>query len=256
MSVPLLQANGLRKSYASIKVLKAVSLAVGEKETLAVIGPNGAGKTTLFKVLTGEVPTDEGTVRFKGDDVTRLPAHRRAQMGFGRTFQVARVFPDMTALENVVVAVESVEAAPERGFARLAWWPSARTIGAARQLLDDLGLDRKRDETARNLSHGDKKRLELACCLALRPRILMLDEPTAGMSPSDRAAAVELIARVRQRHGVAVMLTEHDMGVVFGLADRVVVLNYGEVIAVGTGDVVRADPRVRDIYLGSGAGHA
>lgn len=255
-ALDLLVATGLHKSYPAVKVLKGVNLRIAPSETLAVIGPNGAGKTTLFKVLTGEVQADEGAIRFDGREVTRTPGHERVRMGIGRTFQSARVFHDVSVLDNVIVALEASARPLRRGLARLAWWPEPRIIETAREILADLGLDAKRNELPRNLSHGDKKRLELGCCLALRPRILMLDEPTAGMSPQDRAAAVELIMRIRDREKLAVMLTEHDMGVVFGLADRIIVLNYGELIAEGTGEEVRANPRVRDIYLGTGGGHA
>lgn len=257
MSTPsLLVATGLHKSYPAVKVLKGVDLRLAPSETLAVIGPNGAGKTTLFKVLTGEVRADEGAIQFDSRDVTHLPGHERVRMGIGRTFQSARVFHDVSVLDNVIVALESSAPALRRGISRLAWWPEPQIVGTAREILADLGLDAKRNELPRNLSHGDKKRLELGCCLALRPRVLMLDEPTAGMSPQDRASAVELIMRLRDREKFAIMLTEHDMGVVFGLADRIIVLNYGELIAEGTGEEVRANPQVRDIYLGTGGGHA
>ncbi|MDX5501639.1 MAG: ABC transporter ATP-binding protein, partial [Rhodobacterales bacterium] len=225
-------------------------------EVLAVIGPNGAGKTTLFKVLTGEVDLQGGRVTFDGRDITSMPAHQRVRLGSGRTFQVARVFPEMTALENVVVAIESVSAAGPAPRFRLGWWPRREVQDLAMQHLAEVGLAEKSAMHAGTLSHGDKKRLELACCLALKPRILMLDEPTAGMSPGDRRQAVELIMRIKRDHDLSIMLTEHDMGVVFGMADRILVLNYGELVAEGTVDEVRANEKVREIYLGSGALHA
>jgi branched-chain amino acid transport system ATP-binding protein len=246
-----LSAQGISKSYPAIKVLQDVNLTVAEGDSFAVIGPNGAGKTTLFKVLSGEVFADAGTVVFEGDDISTMPAWRRVRRGFGRTFQVARVFPELTAEENAIVAVESARATGHAG-AMLAWWPSRAVHDAARAALDEVGLFQHRATLARLLAYGDRKRLELTMSLALRPRVLMLDEPTAGMSPADRAGAVELIARLKQRHGMTVILTEHDMGVVFGLCNRVAVLNHGEVVTIGTPEEVRANPMVRDIYLGSG----
>ena len=253
MTGRLLEARGLEKSYGALKVTKGVSLHVDTGEVLAVIGPNGAGKTTLFKVLTGETRLDGGSVSFKGRDITTMSAHQRVRLGFGRTFQVARIFPEMTALENVIVAIESLGSAGPAPRLRLGWWPRREVAELGRHYLKEVGLDGKALQEAGFLSHGDKKRLELACCLALKPRILMLDEPTAGMSPGDRRQAVDLIMRIKRDHDLSIMLTEHDMGVVFGMADRIVVLNYGELIAEGTVEMVRANERVREIYLGSGA---
>ena len=248
---PILEVEGVRLSYGPLEVLKGLSLQVGAGEGFAIIGPNGAGKTTLFKAMTGEAPVSAGTVRFDGRDITRLPVHLRARAGIGRTFQVARVFLETTSLGNVIAAVE----ARYRGAARAsapwyAWRPGDAVVEEARQLLADLGLARVMGEEARFLSHGDKKRLEIALALAQQPRILMLDEPTAGMAQSDRMATVELIQRLRSDKGVTVVMTEHDMDVVFGIADRIMVLNYGEVLATGTPAEVRANPVVREVYLG------
>ena len=253
----ILQARGIIKDYPSVKVLRNVDISVTEGDTLAVIGPNGAGKTTLFKVLSGEVFPDRGTVLFEGRDVTRMPVWRRVRGGFGRSFQIASVFPDLTAAENVLVAVEALSAGNAQG--RTIGWkcsPSQAARELVEEVLDEVGLAEKGGNLARLMSHGDKKRLELAMSLALRPRILLLDEPTAGMAPGDRQQSIELIAAVRARHNMTVVLTEHDMGVVFGLASRVVVLHHGELIASGTPDEVRQNPIVRDVYLGSEAIHA
>jgi len=247
----ILNVSDIRKSYGTFEVLKGVSFTVSAGETFAIIGPNGAGKTTLFKALTGESTPNSGRVEYHGSDITSMPPHRRVHAGFGRTFQVARVFLGLTALENVVVAIEArMRGAGERRAKWYQWRPAAHVTDEAFALLNDLGLGKLAAMEARYLSHGDKKRLEFAITLGGRPRILMLDEPTAGMSPSDRTATADLIARIRDSHGVTVLLTEHDMGVIFGLAKRMLVLNYGEVVAIGTVEEVKADPMVREIYLG------
>jgi branched-chain amino acid transport system ATP-binding protein len=251
----ILEARGIIKDYPSVKVLKDVDITVGEGDTLAVIGPNGAGKTTLFKVLSGEVFADRGTVSYDGRDITRMPVWRRVRAGFGRSFQIASVFHDLTAAENVLVAVEALGRAPSSGFS-FGCRPRPAVRDLVEEVLEEVGLADKGSDEARFLSHGDKKRLELAMSLALRPRILLLDEPTAGMAPGDRQKSIELIADVRARHGMTVVLTEHDMGVVFGLASRVVVLHHGQLIAAGTPAEVRENPVVRDVYLGTEVDHA
>lgn len=254
MTGPILEATGIRKSYGKVEVLKGVDLAVAAGERHVIIGPNGAGKTTLFKVLSGELPPDAGTIRFDGEDITRLEDHRRVRAGFGRSFQVARIFPAMSVLANLVVAVEAGPDAP-RGF-RLTGRPAPAVLSEARRILAGLDLERQAEQPAALLSHGDKKRLELAQILALRPRILFLDEPTAGMSPGDRQGAVRLVDRIVREGDMTLVLTEHDMGVVFELGTRLTVLHYGEVVASGDPEDVRRDPMVRDIYLGQSHAHA
>jgi branched-chain amino acid transport system ATP-binding protein len=247
----LLQADDLGKYYGPIAALKSATFAVESGKVLAIIGPNGAGKTTLFKALTGEGRSSRGKVIFDGRDVTRLEAHQRAELGMGRTFQVARVFLNSTVLQNVIVAVE---ARRRRAGESLGGWlrvaPSAEVVAEAEATLADMGLDDLAGQEARFLSHGDKKRLELALTLALKPRILMLDEPTAGMSPADRHRTVELLIRIRNEKGLTILLTEHDMDVVFGLADHILVLNYGEVVAYGEPESIRNNSAVQELYLG------
>ncbi|SIQ47655.1 ABC transporter ATP-binding protein [Pseudacidovorax sp. RU35E] len=257
MSGALLEVSQVRKNYGPIEVLRGVSLAVEPGQVFAIIGPNGAGKTTMFRVMTGEVACNGGSIRFKGEDVTRLPSHERVRRGFGRTFQVARVFADFDVLDNVVVAIEARRrhtGEPLGSWRRCAPSPDIRDEAMA--LLADLRLAGHAQQGARFLSHGDKKRLEFAIALAGRPAILMLDEPTAGMSPSDRADVAALIARMQRERGITVVMTEHDMDVVFGLADRIMVMNYGEVVSTGSVEAVRADPRVREVYLGKEMVHA
>lgn len=253
----ILRAQGLYKSYGSIAVLKDVSINMRPGETHAVIGPNGAGKTTLFKTLSGEVLPDQGSIEIAGQRVDRMDGYQRVRLGVGRTFQVARVFGEETVLHNMIVAVESRQRLA--GLLPLLSWrmaPTSAVVQEARDVLQQMGLDRQAERMAGVLAYGDRKRLELAMSLALQPKLLMLDEPMAGMSPSDRLAATETIRRVVKDRGISVLLTEHDMEVVFTLADHVTVLNYGEVIAAGLPEEVRASPRVREVYLGHEVQHA
>lgn len=258
----ILELRDIRKSYGPIEVLHGIDARVEEGEVFAIIGPNGAGKTTLFKVMTGESFADAGTVTFDGRDVTRTPPHARAIAGMGRTFQVARVFHPLSTRENVVIAIEARKRG--EGVREPRFWamrPSRETLNEAEELLEGVRLAGRAGEIASDLSHGDRKRLELAMTLATRPRILMMDEPTAGMSPGDREEICDLIRRLmlpRDAGGLAepgrrltVMMTEHDMSVIFGLASRILVMNRGEGIALGSVDEVRADPAVREVYLGS-----
>jgi branched-chain amino acid transport system ATP-binding protein len=251
MNQALLCVQDVHKNYGPIEVLHGVSLSVARGEVFAIIGPNGAGKTTMFKVMTGEAPCDSGTIHFDGKDITRMPAHERVREGFGRTFQVARVFHDFTVLDNIIAAVEA-----RRQFKREplgSRWrcaPSADVRDEAMALLEDVKLHALAGEAARFLSHGDKKRLEFVIALAGRPTVLMLDEPTAGMSPSDRAEIARMVSRAQQERAITVVMTEHDMDVVFGLAHRIMVMNYGSVVSTGSVEQVRADPKVREVYLG------
>ncbi len=247
----MVEVRDLRVRYGALDVLKGVSFAVARGETFAIIGPNGAGKTTLFKAVTGEVAITGGSVWMEGRDISRMPVHLRARAGLGRSFQVARVFQGLTVMGNIVASVESRLRGAGRPLGP--WWdwrPSPEVLAEAEALLSDLGLDGKREVEARFLSHGDRKRLEIALSLAQHPHVLMLDEPTAGMSHADRLSIVALIQRLRRDKGVTVVMTEHDMDVIFGLADRILVLNYGECIADGTPAEVRASPLVREVYLG------
>lgn len=250
--------SSVDKSYGSLKVLHGVDAEISEGETFAIIGPNGAGKTTLFKVMTGEVGCEAGTVEFLGKNVTRDPAYKRTRAGMGRTFQVARVFKEMTAEENLIVAVEA--RLKNTGKSDAPWYavkPSSATLDEVHAILVRLSLDNKAKTPASELSHGDKKRLELGITLAGRPKVLMLDEPTAGMSPSDRVGVTELIRSISGKDsGLTVVMTEHDMGVIFGLADRIMVMNQGRKIAQGSIEEIRADPVVREVYLGKEAHHA
>lgn len=253
----LLEARDICFAYPSVRVLKDVSMTVRANECHVIIGPNGAGKTTLFKVLSGETLAQSGTVRYSGEDVTRLDAWKRVHRGIGRTFQVARLFSEQTVLNNVILALECRENIKGTSLGR--WWrlnPARELVDEAMSRLAEYGLDRRAQDSAKNLSHGDKKRLELLLTLSLHPKLIMLDEPTAGMAPDDRRAVVAMVNRLREEEGLTLLLTEHDMEVVFGLATRLTVLSQGKVIASGEPEEVRRDPVVHEIYFGKGRHHA
>lgn len=242
----VLEATGLRKSWGGVAAVDGVSLAVEAGEMLALIGPNGAGKSTCFNMLNGQIRPEAGQVRLLGREITGLPPRRVWRLGVGRTFQVTATFGSMTVLDNVRMALLS----HHRHLTRL-WCPAARLHTAeAIAALEQVGLADQADRSCGVLAYGDLKRLELAVALANAPRLLLMDEPTAGMAPAERGGLMALTARIAKARGIAVLFTEHDMDVVFGHADRVLVLDHGQVIAGGTPAAVRADPKVRDVYLG------
>ena len=251
----LLSVEHVGKKYGDFQALTDVSFNVAERETFAIIGPNGAGKTTLFKVMTGEVAGSTGKILLGGADISHQAADVRVRLGLGRTFQIVRVFAELTVMENLVVAIE----ARDRSRGRLRWLrirPSSEVTDEAHQRLDHIGLVRHHAADARHLSLGDRKRLELALTLAMEPQILMLDEPTAGMSRSERVAIIDLIKRTRDELDLTILLTEHDMDFVFRLSQRLMVLNQGEKIFIGTPEEVKASELVQQIYLGKEAVHA
>ncbi|HEV8535888.1 MAG TPA: ABC transporter ATP-binding protein [Candidatus Limnocylindria bacterium] len=239
----MIDVRDLRRVFGGVVALDGVTLIVKEGERRAVIGPNGAGKTTLFNVLTGELAPSAGTVRLGGQDITRLPPWRRARRGLARMYQRNELFGPLAARENVALAV-AARAGPYRPFGA----PPRSEYAAADELLDRVGLAERERVPARALSHGERRQLELAVALAQRPRVLLLDEPTAGMSPAETARIAELIAALDR--ALTIVIVEHDMDVVFRLADRVSVLHEGRVIADGTAAEVRGDVRVNEVYLG------
>ncbi len=249
MNDVLLETRGVRKLFGEFVALKGVDLDVRAGEIHALIGPNGAGKSTYFGVVSGELRPNAGTVRFAGRAIGALPAWERTRLGIARAFQIARVFATFTVEENVRAAVLAGE--------QQSWifYRSTRAAGggpATATLLAETGLASLAASRAADLSHGDRKRLEIAMALALRPRLLMLDEPTAGMSPPETEATIELIRAVWHQRGCGVLLTEHDMQVVFQLAHRITVLHHGEVLRSGDPDAIAHDPAVLDVYLGRG----
>jgi branched-chain amino acid transport system ATP-binding protein len=244
----LLQVLGLRKSFGGVQAVADVTFSLGTGEMLALIGPNGAGKSTCFNMLNGQLRPDAGRILLAGRDVAGMTPRRIWALGVGRCFQITATFASMTARENVQTALIA--------HARQVWRfvrPAARLHAAeAEALLAEVGLADQADRAAGVLAYGDLKRLELAMALANRPSLLLMDEPTAGMAARERGALMALVRRMVDK-GLTVLFTEHDMDVVFGTADRIAVLDRGALIAAGTPETIRADPRVREIYLGDHA---
>jgi branched-chain amino acid transport system ATP-binding protein len=241
-----LELAGLCKSFGGIAAVSDVSFSVSAGELVALIGPNGAGKSTCFNLINGQLRPDHGTVRLGGTAIQGLPPRAIARLGVGRTFQVAATFASMTVRENVQMALLAHAGAHEslRMRATTAFSAEADT------LLAQVRMTAFADQCCATLAYGDAKRVELALALANDPRLLLMDEPTAGMSPNSRNRLMQLAADLARRKSVAVLFTEHDMDVVFGHADRVIVLDRGRVIAAGTPEHVRADARVKAVYLG------
>ena len=239
--------DGLTHDFGGLRALDDVTLAVGVGERRVILGPNGAGKTTLFNLVTGLFAPTAGTIRLFDHDITVLAPYRRARLGLGRTFQVTTLFPRLTVLESVLLAVQGTD----RGrFSLLRPRSAARRLGRrAEDLLGEWSLADRRDVPTRELSYGEQRQVELLLALAGQPRALLLDEPTAGLSAAETATVVTMIKRFPR--DVTVLLIEHDMDVAFALADRLTVLHQGRVLAEGTRDEVHADPRVTEIYLGT-----
>jgi branched-chain amino acid transport system ATP-binding protein len=239
----MIEVRELRRAFGGVRAVDGVTLTVAEGERRAVIGPNGAGKTTLFNVLTGELAPSSGTVRLAGEDITRLTVWQRARRGLARMYQRNELFAPLSARENVALAV-AARAGPYRPFLP----PPRSEYAAADEVLGRVGLAGREHMAARALSHGERRQLELAVALAQRPRVLLLDEPTAGMSPAETARIAELIAGLER--ALTILIVEHDMDVVFRLADRISVLHEGQVIADGSPADIRGDVRVNEVYLG------
>ena len=241
-----LRVEGLERRFGGLTALAGVSFTVTPGERRAIIGPNGAGKTTLFNLISGELAPTSGRVYLGGVDVTGLPSHRLAALGLARTFQRNNLFLGLTVRENVRLAVQV-----RRGLAHRLWTPADRLADLAVEadvVLDELGLAERADVLARDLSYGEQRQLEVAVALATRPRVLLLDEPTAGMSPAETNAMTRTVAALPRE--MTLLIIEHDMDVVFALADRITVLHYGEVLADGEPAAVRANPRVAEVYMG------
>jgi branched-chain amino acid transport system ATP-binding protein len=245
----VLAVDAISKRFGGVRAVSEISFQVQAGEMLALIGPNGAGKSTCFNMLNGQIPPDSGRITLRGQDITGLSPRRVWRLGVGRTFQITATFASMTVRENVQVALLAHHHQVWRFFRPAAAWFSAE----ADALLTQVGMQDQASRAAGVLAYGDLKRLELAIARAYAPALLLMDEPTAGMAPTERVALMQLTRTLATDRGIAVLFTEHDMDVVFGVADRILVLNRGELIAEGNGPAIRADARVREVYLGSGA---
>ncbi len=247
-ATPLLSVRGLSKRFGGVRAVDHVDLDVAARETVALIGPNGAGKTTFYNLLSGRMQPTTGSVVFDGRDVTGLAPHRISRLGISRSFQITNVFPELSARENVEVALTALHGKALRFFSRAAG--DRELHDEAEALLGRLGLGALAASRAGTLSYGDKRLLEIAIVLATRPRLVLLDEPTAGMTPEETRGVVALVRQLAQTSEYTFLITEHDMEVVFGLADRIVVMHRGAVLAQGSVDEIRASRVVREAYLG------
>jgi branched-chain amino acid transport system ATP-binding protein len=248
-AAPSLAVTGLSKAFGGVQAVKDVSFAVAEGELLARIGPNGAGKSTCFNMLNGQIRPDRGSVKLSGEELVGRSPAQIWRRGGGRTFQITATFASMTVRENVQMALLSHHGQAWRlhGRARDAH------LSEADRLLDQVGMAAQAERACGVLAYGDLKRVELAVALANAPKLLLMDEPTAGMAPRERIGLMELTARIAREQGIAVLFTEHDMDVVFAHADRIIVLDRGRLIADGKAEDVRANPAVQAVYLGSGS---
>jgi branched-chain amino acid transport system ATP-binding protein len=242
-----LKVDNLFISFGGVQALHDVSFSVEVGQRLAIIGPNGAGKTTLFNVLNGQLPATDGRIYFYGKDITNLATHRRAHLGQSRSFQITSLFPPLSVLENCLLAFQGTQPSRFQMFRSIIAYK--HLFAKAQQLLGTVDLWEKRDEPVKNISHGEQRRLEIAISLASEPRLLLLDEPSAGLTAGESAAVVDMIHNLGE--GITALIVDHDMDLVFAVAERIIVLHYGRIIVEGAPEVVRNDPRVKEIYIGA-----
>lgn len=248
MTEPILQVRNLSKRFGGVQAVSDVSIDVARQETLAIIGPNGAGKTTFYNMLSGRMVPTGGQILFEGHDITGLPAHRISRLGISRSFQINNIFTEMSVRENVEVAITAFRG-DSRKWANIASRNQA-VKSEANSLLERLSILDLADQRAGVISYGDKRLVEIAVVLATQPRLVLLDEPTAGMTPDETARVTALVKTLAATGDYTFLITEHDMKVVFDLADRILVMHRGQSLVLGTPDEVRAHPDVRKAYLG------
>jgi branched-chain amino acid transport system ATP-binding protein len=242
----MLTVRNLKKSFDGFLATNGVSFSIQKGELVSIIGPNGAGKTTLFNLITGHIPLDEGTVHFKGIDTTQLAPHRICRLGMGRSFQRTNIFPRLTVFQNIQAALLAHEGKSLTFFKPVETFFREET----REILERVGLRDYAGTVSGSLSYGFQKQLELGIALAIEPELLLLDEPTAGMSAQETRQTIDLIGRITRERGLTLLFTEHDMEVVFSISQRILVLHQGRLIAEGTPEEVRNNPEVQKVYLG------
>jgi branched-chain amino acid transport system ATP-binding protein len=242
----MLRVEGLTKLFDDFMAVNGANLSVGKGEIVAVIGPNGAGKTTLFNLITGTLKRDKGRIVFKGEEISELPPYDICRKGIGRSYQIVNIFPRLTVFENVQVAVLSYQ----RRNSNLFRPAQSLAVKETRSILESMGLSGKEESIAGSLSHGDQKILEIAIALGNEPELLILDEPTAGMSPEETQATMELVKRLGKQRGLTILFCEHDMDIVFSIAQSIMVMRHGQTIVQGTPGEIRSNKEVQEAYLG------
>ncbi len=241
-----IRVENLHKSFGGVTATNNVSFQVDVGGRLVIIGPNGAGKSTLFNLLNGQLPVDAGKVFLFGEDVTHLPLHKRAHRGMARSFQLTSLFPQLSVLENMMLALHGLRKSRFNPFRATLTY--GNLMNKAEELLSLFDLWSRKEDQIKNISYGEQRKLEIALCLASNPRLLLLDEPSAGLTAGERQGVMEMIRKLPPE--IAVIIVDHDMDLVFGLANRIIVLHYGEIIAEGTPDEIQNHPKVKEVYMG------
>jgi branched-chain amino acid transport system ATP-binding protein len=244
--VEAIRVEGLSKSFGGVVAMNDVSFQVDVGGRLVIIGPNGAGKSTLFNLLNGQLRPDGGKVFLFGQDVTHLPLHKRAHLGLARSFQLTSLFPELSVMENMMLALHGLRKSRLNPFRRTLSY--GNLLDRAEELLSLFDLRSRREDQVGMISYGEQRKLEIALCLASNPRLLLLDEPSAGLTSGERLGVMEMIRNLPP--DIAVIIVDHDMDLVFGLANRIIVLHYGQIIAEGTPEEIQAHPRVKEVYMG------